>query len=675
MSKNPIFATTSVILSALLALGAPAGMAAQSSPSPAMQTQTAPTGAQPGAAPAAAPAPLIIPAGPDYTKDIPWFPKAITPYVQRNVPEPVMVNSPKLQQLIHNGELQLSLNDAIQLAIENNLNIEVQRYVAWIADANVLKTLAGSLNSGLATGVTFDPTVTSTLSLAQEKIPVNNPLIAGTGTGATSISSLAAHNAQANVAFSKGFETGTQVSLAFNNTRASTSSPAAFFNPDVQSTLTFSFQQQLLNGFGLFPNTQFIVEARNNSKAARYTLENEVITVVTNVEDAYWNLVYARENVGVQQTSVNWAQKNLQDTQKQMQIGTLAQLDVVTAESQLASSQQALIVAQTNEQQQETVLLNLITRNPMAAGLENIQVVPTASINTPPQVDIIPYRDAVAEAWKDRPDLLAEQLALDNAGIAVRGARNALLPELLLSGSYATEGLAGNSLERLSTVTGVTADTNLPVVNANGTPVMINNQPVYTSSETTQTSVTRLSSGLLDAWNTAVNSNYPSYSLALTLNIPLRNRSAQANSTEALLTKRETELQVQSLKNSISESVRNAQIAIQQGLANVQAAVKATQLAQESLNAEQKKFEYGTSTDYNVILLERDLATAQGNEIQAKAGLLEAIVTFNQALGRTLQVNNISVADATSGHVVHAPQIPGTPVNTYATNPFQPSEK
>lgn len=656
MRKNPVYATIAVSLSFLLALGAPVGLAAQSTAASAAQTQGTPAQSQQATTAPAAKPPLIIPAGPNYSKNIPWFPRAITPYMQREVPQPVMVNSPKLDQLIHQGKLELSLDQAIQLAIENNLNIGIQRYVSWVAQASVLSALSGP------PGLSFDPTLTSTMDWSRSSSPVNNPFISGTGL--SSVSALTNNRADANFTFSKGFRTGTLFTLGFNNNRSSTSSSASFFNPAVQTSLSFGFQQNLLRGFGFLPNMQYIIEARNNSQAAVDNLENEVITVVANVATAYWNLVYARENVKVQQTSVSWAQKNLQQTQAQEQIGTLAQLDVVTAQSQLASSQQALIVAQTNELQQQTALLNLITRNPMAAGLENVQVVPTGSINTPPQVNIIPYRDAVSEAWRDRPDLLAQELSLENAGIAVKGSRNALLPNLTLSGTYSSEGLAGNEIQRLSTVTGIQANTSTPIVDANGNPVLINGQPVYSSSPATQTTTRLSTAGLLDAWNTMYNNNFPTYSLGLTLNIPLQNRAAKAADAQAQLQQRESILTVQSLKNTIAESVRNAQIAVQQGLANVQAAVKAVQLAQESLDAEQKKFQYGTSTDYNVILQERDLATAQGAEIQAKAGLLEAVVAFNQAMGLPLlHLYNISVGAAQSGRVTRAPRIPGTPIN------------
>jgi outer membrane protein len=673
MRKNPVYATIAVTLSMLLALGAPLGLAAQdvqASPAQAPQPQTQKA---PATQPAQSAPPLNVSAGHQFMKDMPWFPTAITPYVQRQVPEPVLTNSPTLEQMIKQGKLELSMQDAIRLAIENNLDIDVQRYITWIADTNVLRAMSGAPIRSAAgfTSVlgqiptpSFDPTVTTTLSWQRQSIPITNPFTSGTGLiGANILSALTNYNSQANFTFSKGFETGTSMSVSFDNTRSSTTSPATIFTPAVQSSLFFGFQQQLLKGFGILPNARYIIEAKNGSKVARDQLAYSVITVIANVENAYWNLAYAIDNVKVQQTTVDWAKKNLLDTQRQLQIGTLAQLDVVAAESELATDQQNLIVAQTNEQQFQTVLLNLITRNPMAAGLESVTVFPTDSINTPPKVDIIPYRDAVQEAWQNRPDLLASQLNLENDGIEVKATKNALLPTMTLFGQYGTEGLGGNQIITTTTPTGFGPNTSAPIVNAQGQQVQVNGQNLYVQTATSATiSRETIPGGLLDSWQTMWNNNFPTYAFGLSLSVPLRNRSAQADSAQALLQQREAVVQLQSLKNNIAATVRNAQIAMQQGLARVQAAVKATQLAQETLDAEQKKFQLGVSTDYQVILRQRDLATAEGNEIQAKATLLEAIVTFNQALGRTLQVNNISITDARNGHVMSTPLIPGTPV-------------
>lgn len=663
MRKKPVYAIIAVTLSLLLTLGAPVGLAAQNTPLP--NKQAAQTQSQKKAATQPKPAivPLTVTAGTQYTNDIPWFPRSISGFEQRSIPQPVLSNAPTIQQLIHKGKLQLSLQDAIRLAVENNLNIDIQRYTTWITDTNLLAAKAGSLTN-------FDPTVTSALGWQRSSIPVNNPYISGTGTAL--LTALTNVNAQANFGYTQGFKTGTTFNFAFDNTRASSTSPAQFFNPSVTSSLSVGFQQNLLNGFGFLPNMRYIIEAKLDSRAARYDLSNAVITVIANVETAYWNLVYSVENVKVQQTTVNWAKKNLEATKAQLRIGTLAQLDVVTAESELATNQQNLIVAETQDQTAQTTLLNLITRNPMAAGLAHIDVVPTDSINTPPKVDIIPYRDAVRQAWQDRPDLRSLELGVRVDNVEVKATRNALLPNLTLSGNYSTQGLAGNELLTAETATAFGPNLNAPILNASGNPVLINGQPVYAGTPTAvSVQETRINAGLLDAWHTLVNNNFPSYGFSLNLTLPLRNRSAQAANAKALLTQRAAQVQVQSLKNNIASTVRNAQVGMQQGLARVQAAVEATKLAQESLDAEQKKFQLGVATDYDVILYARDLATAQGNEIQAKAALLEAVVTFNQALGRTLRVNNISISDAATGHMTQRSLIPGAPIPNLVPSSFQ----
>ncbi|HEV2386842.1 MAG TPA: TolC family protein [Candidatus Acidoferrales bacterium] len=686
MRKNPVYSLVVLTVSFLLALGAPMGLGAQSQPQSQYPppAQTAP-GQTPSQAPAAAvqpPPKLLIPAGPDYTKDIPWFPHAgLRPYMPRQSAQPVIVNSPRIDQLIHDGKLYLSVNDAIQLAIENNLDVEVQRYITWIADLNELRAKSGSpIRSaqgftsvlGAIATPSFDPVVTTNLGWARSSFPVNNPLTSGIGTSVSQLATLTANQAIADFTFTKGFETGTGFSLGFNNTRSSSTSAAVLFDPSVSSNLTIGFSQQLLNGFGFMPNTRYIIEAKNNSQASRYGMEVAVINDVASVENAYWNLVYAVENVKVQQAAITWAEKLVQDNERQLQIGTLAQLDVVSAQSALATNQQNLIVAQTTEQQDETVLLNLITRNPMAADLESVQLIPTDTINNLPNIDIIPFRDAVQEAWNDRPDLLEAQLTLKNDGIEVKATRNALLPVLTLTGQYGTQGLGGNQL--LTTALTPVANTRSPIVNSSGQPILVNGQEAFTVSQV-PTSRSLLPGGLLDAFDRLWNNKFPSYSFGLNMTLPLRNRNAQADSAQAQIQQREAVVQIQELKNNISEAVKEAQIAMQQGVARVQAAEKATQLQQETLNDEQKKFELGVSTDFVVIQYESNLLAAQGAELQAKVGLLAAIVAFNQALGRTLKVHNITIADAQGGHVTpRAPLIPGTPDPLFQKAAYRPGQ-
>ncbi len=623
---------------------------------------------------------LLVPAGMDFTRDIPWFPHAVQPYIPRQVPAPVLSNSPRLAELIHDGKLMLHLEDAIQLAIENNLQIAVQRYTTWITDTNVLRAKSGSpirsaqgFTSVLGSIPTpsFDPRVSTTLSWQRQSIPVNNPFLSGTGLA--NLTALTNYNAQANFSYSQGFKTGTTFTLSFNNTRTSSTSPAQFFNPAVNSQLMFSFTQELLNGFGIIPNTRFIIEAKNNSQAARYELANQVINIVTQVENAYWNLVYARENVKVQQANVQWAEKLLEDNKRQVEIGTLAPIEVVRAESELATDRQNLIVAQTSELQLQTQLLNLITRNPLAAGLENVEVVPLDSINVPPRIDILPYREAVQEALANRPDLLAQELQLKNADIEVRATRNALLPTVSLFGQYGASGLGGNTLRTVSVPTAFGPNRNAPVVDSNGNPVLVNGQPVYAGTPVAfQTTSTLLTGGLLDAFDAVWHNRFPTYAFGLSMSIPLRNRAAQADNAQALLQQRLSMLQLQALRNQIASDVRNAQIAIQQGLARVEAAQKARELAQQTLEAEQKKFQLGVSTNFLVIQAARDLVTAEGNELQARVALRQAIVNFNQVLGRTLKVYNITIADALSGHYSRALNIPGTPEPAFTETPPNP---
>src|SRR5579875_971088 len=332
------------------------------------------------------------------------------------------------------------------------------------------------------------------------------------------------------------------------------------------------------------------------------------------------------------------------------------------AESELATDRQNLIVAQTSELQLQTQLLNLITRNPLAAGLENVEVVPLDSINVPPRIDILPYREAVQEALANRPDLLAQELQLKNADIEVRATRNALLPTVSLFGQYGASGLGGNTLRTVSVPTAFGPNRNAPVVDSNGNPVLVNGQPVYAGTPVAfQTTSTLLTGGLLDAFDAVWHNRFPTYAFGLSMSIPLRNRAAQADNAQALLQQRLSMLQLQALRNQIASDVRNAQIAIQQGLARVEAAQKARELAQQTLEAEQKKFQLGVSTNFLVIQAARDLVTAEGNELQARVALRQALVNFNQVLGRTLKVYNITIADALSGHYSRALNIPGTP--------------
>jgi outer membrane protein len=602
------------------------------------------------------------------------FPNLIDPYRPIHVDEPGLTNSPRLDQLVHDGKLEITLQDAVELALENSLDIVVQRYFPWVADTGILKAQSGGFGGSVPGAqfagsssntplLNFDPVITSTVLADSRRTPVNNPLTSGTGTGTTTTTTpagLGSHTAQYNFQYAQGFQTGTNVFVSWNNTRSSTSSIFNLFNPAVQSSIFVGFQQQLLNGFGTSVNSRNIRIAKNNRKIADWAFTQQAITTVTNTITAYWELVYARENVKVQQQAVDVAAKLYGDNKKQLEIGTMAPLDVTRAESELATDRQNLIVAQTVQLQNEQILKNAISKDPLAPNMINVEIIPTELPVRPEAVEAPTFEEGVKEAFAKRPELQEQALNLLNGEIDVQATRNALLPVATLSAQYGTVGLSGNSLNTASQSVAGSA-----VVDANGNPVNginpITGLPVPIFLPTTQTTVTgTTNNGLSSALSQAFHSQFPDFNAQLTLTLPLRNRSAQADNQRAILTQRQLEAQLQQLKNAALLDVRNSYIALVQDRAQVDAAAKARELQQQTFDAEQKKYQLGASTVYLVIQTQRDLIAAQGTELRALANLVEAKANYERALGRTLEVNRVTVADAKSGNVERETLIPGT---------------
>jgi outer membrane protein TolC len=595
------------------------------------------------------------------------FPNLLKPYQQIRIDEPVITNSPRLEQLIHDGKLELSLQDSVELALENSLDIGVQRYYPWIADASILKAKAGG--SGYSTpgglfasstaflpSLSYDPTVTSIILINDSTTPVNNPLISGTGTGAATLTTLETHASQFNNQVSGGFETGTNLTVSWNNTRTSSTSTANLFNPAVQSTLTIGFTQALLNGFGIAVNTRNIRIAKNNRKIADWAFAQQAITTVTNTITAYWELVYARANVKVDEQAITVSQKLYSDNKKQLDAGTMAPLDVTRAQSELATDRQNLIVARTVQLQDEQILKNAITKDPLAPDVVNVEIITTDQPTQPAAIENPSFEDSIKEAFEKRPELQEQLYNLKNAAIDIQATRNALLPTLTLSGQYSTVGLAGNAPKGTPTLV---PDPQLPILDQNGNPVLVNGVPIFEPEQEIPVTGTN-SQGFTTAQSQLFHNRFPDYSAQLTLSLPLRNRSAQADSARAILTQRQQEMTLQQLKNAALLDVRNTYIALTQDRAQVDAASEARQLQQETFDAEQKKYRLGASTVYNVILTQRDLIAAQGTELRALANLEEAKANYERALGRTLEVNHVNIADAKSGAVERETLIPGT---------------
>jgi outer membrane protein len=679
---------------ALLVAGVDVGPAFAQNPPPPQDQQpqpgtpgNVPPASQAGPEAAAGTTPPPAPAIPvslglskhSYVKGAHSFPTLIAPYAPIRIDAPNVVNSPRIDQLIRDNKLQITLQDAVELALENSLDIAVARYNPWIADTDILRTKSGGQGRG-TTGadfgtssanitptnpfVSYDPIITAAAQIDSRTTAVNNPFLSGTGVGANSLTGLHSHATIFNLGYSQSFSPGTTINVAWDNTRSSSGSSANFFNPSVQSSLTAGFSQQLLNGFGTFVGRRNIMIANNNRKIADLVFMAQAITTVTNTINAYWELVYAREAVKVQQQAVAVSDKLFNDNKKQLEIGTMAPLDVTRAESEVASDRQNLIVAQTTQLQDEQILKNAMSKNPLAPNLINVEIIP---LDLPAPIEAVEnssFEAAIQEAFVKRPDIQEQNYNLKNAGIEVRTTKNALLPTLTLSAQYSSSGLAGNSPILGPSV--VTAGA--PIVDSNGNPVTVTGAggvqtPIFQQVVTTP--VTGISQqGFGTAQNQVFTNQFPDYFASLNLYLPLRNRSAQADNARATLTQRQLETQLQQLRNAALLDVRNTYIALQQDRARVDAAIKARELQKQTFEAEQKKYTLGASTVYNVILTQRDYVTAQGTELRALSDLVEAKANFERAVGRTLEVNRVTIANSGTpsglSEFEHDTLIPGT---------------
>ncbi len=580
---------------------------------------------------------------PDYSQGKALVPNVFGPYTSLRIPAPNLTNSPRVDQLVKEGKLYLSVQDAIELALENNLDINVARYNPQLADTDILRTKAGGVARGLAgtgtasaLGITptgsFDPIVTANLSWDRRTIPFNNIVTTG-------IPSVTAQTSQGNFVYSQAFKTGTSLSLTWNNQRQSSTSRFLLFNPALGSTVQYSFTQHLLNGFGIGHNTRFIRIAKNNRHISDSLLKQQIITTLSSVLNQYWDLVTFREQVKVAEHALQLAEKLYQDNKRQVEIGTLAPIEVVRAESEVARTRQDLIVAQTALQQQQTLLKNSLSKTIMDATLAEVEIVPTDAPAIPRTPEVIPYQDAVQQAWKMRPEIEQSLTDLKNRDLTLRGTRNALLPSLDLVGVYGGQGLSGDSL--LTSFTPTTFASGNPVVDANGNPIPGNFVPVVTAGTTTVLS--QINRGLSQAWTQAFHGNFPQYTVALSLSIPIRNRSAQADNARAVIEERQAEIRLQQLRNQVAVEVRNAQIAQEQNRARVEAAQKARILAEQTLDAEQKRYALGASTIFLVIQAQRDLSTAQGVELRATSDFMKSRVELDRALGRTLDAYHVQM--------------------------------
>ena len=546
------------------------------------------------------------------------------PYEWRPEAPANLANSSRLEALIRAGRIYLSLQDTIALALENNLDIELQRYALRSVDADLLRARAGG-----GTVPSFDPTATFNYNWQHLTTPQTS--IFSTGS-----SSLVNTQKIANFGLQQGFVTGTNVSFGWNNTMSRSNSGRSDFNPYTSANFNLQATQHLLEGFGLALNRRNIVVAKNNLKVSDLAFRQQVITTVSTVIGQYWDLVSFNEDVKVKRQALALAEKLHGDNQKQVEIGTLAQIEVVRAEAQVASSQQDLTVSETRVLQQETILKNALSRTGVASPtVAEAHIVCMDQIRVPDVEPIQPIQDLISSALTDRPELGQSKLQVENSKISLAGTKSLMKPTLDLVGSLQNSGLAG----QINT---------LPI------------PPVPGATGTTQArNPNAVDSFFLGGYGTVMSQlfarNFPNYAIGFQLNIPLRNRSAQADMIQGQIALRQQEIKEQQLVNQIRVDVTNALIAVQQARAGYQAAVKSRELQEQTLSAEEKKYALGASTVFLVVQSQRDLAQASSIEVAARSSYTKAKVSLDQATGKILSANGIQIEEAKSGKVSRAP--------------------
>ncbi|MEQ1947053.1 MAG: TolC family protein [Bryobacteraceae bacterium] len=583
-----------------------------------------------------------------------WYSGITRNYETPSIAPVNVSNSGRVDQLLRNGTLYLSLSDAIALAIENNLDVEIERYEFSLADADLQRAkagsaitgiptnvlggvptgagaLLGSVNSGLASGgyasplapgLSYDPSFTAATNFGHTTAPQSNTVTSGT-------SALVTTNKTANFGITQAFATGGSAAITFNNNDQHQNSFRNTVNPVTNSFLDLAINQPLLNGFGFAVNNRTIRIAKNNIKAADYVFRQQLTNTVANVVQLYWNLVAAKENVSVKQRAQDVSQKLYEDNKKQVEIGTLAPIEIVRAEAQVASDQQAVVAAQSAELQLETVLKSALSRNGLASiSVSDAKLVLTDKIQIPEVEAVEPIQDLVSRALDNRPDLQQSRIQIDNAQIALQGTKSALLPTLSLVGDIRNNALSGPQ----NTVTGPISTTTGLVQNA---PIA---DPFFVG-------------GYGNVLSQLFGRNFPTYSVGFTLNMPLKNRTAQANYATASVQLRQNQLQVQRQINQIRVDVQNALIALQQARAQYQTAVKGRILQEQTVDADQKKLALGATTVYQLIQAQRDLTAAGLAEVTAQAAYMAARVQLDVATGTTLQRNSVEFDEAKSGRV------------------------
>jgi len=607
----------------------------------------------------------------DPSKPAGHFPNPIAPYLARQVPPPSFGNTPRIESLLKDGKLRLSLSDAVVLALENNLDLAIARFNLSIADTDIMRARSGQATRGVATGLvqgtpgggiggfgsgapgagaggtsggaggagsgasglvestlgtgtpidTFDPIVSGSMNIDHATFPESSRILYG-------VPSLQQNAGVANFNYSQGFASGTLMSLNFNNDRVTTNSAYSILSPELDSGFRLTLRQHLLSGFGFGPNLRFVRIARNNREISDVAFRNQVIATVSQIQNIYWDLVNAYEDVKVKERSHELAEKTLSDDREQVKIGAIAPMEVMRAESQEATANQDLLLSQNELQLQELLIKNAVTRDLSDTVLASASVIPTDTMSIPEKELLTPVQDLIADAQSHRPELAEARIDLTNRDITRKSVANALKPQVDLIAWYGTYGLGG----------------------VQTTPPQYQGPPINPPLKPT---------GYSDAFTDLFNNNSPDYAVGLNVSIPLRNRAAQADQIRSQLEYRQAQLHLQQLQNQIGIEVRNAQFALLQNRSRVDAARKARDLASQTFDIEQKKKVLGASTSNLVLQADRDLAQAESNFVAAMSTYEKSRVELDRATGLTLAHSGIEIEDAERGQVRQAPRFSG----------------
>ena len=588
--------------------------------------------------------------------DIPHSWNPLSAYRGTPVAAPNLANSPLIDTLISDGVFHLSLKDAIELALENNLDLAIARYNIPIAQADILRTRAGGIFRGVNTGVvqntpgsggagvgaggagaggttggaggagggagglvqstlgsgsavsSYDPNISVSGSDEHYTEPLTNTVSYGVPT-------LRSNSIYGEFNFSQAFPTGTTMAFLVNNDRIATNSRFNILTPELDSYYRIEFQQQLLSGFGLGPNLRYLRIARNNQKISDQAFQLQIISTITQIENIYWDLVSAYEDEKVKQASLDFASQTLDSDRKQLDLQAIPALDVLKAEGEVAAREQDLTIAKSTLQFQELLIKNALTKNLDDPILEAMPVQPTDLSTVAADsafATAAPTEDIIQQALKNRIELSESAIDLKNRDISLASVRNSLLPSLALTAWYGGTGLGG-------------------VVNtAAGVP---STAPASNSGELAN----------------AFKNDAPDYYVGLSLNIPLRNRIAKSDEYRAGLELRQAQLRAQQLQKQIRIEVRNAQYALEQGAARVTSALKARDLTQKTFEITVKEQALGAGSALQTLASRHDLATAESALVAARTAYQKARVEVDRATGTTLMVNAISIESARRG--------------------------